>query len=173
MRFLLGGLALLVALLAAAAPAAADDDPRFRRTTPRADLVRDGGILRLGVPAGRAWGVESALLPVPRRGAAVRIEVAVADPDVREAFVRVAWYAVATGRSRQLAVDDSPPVAVGPSRMLGVALDPPEGAIAYRVRVLVRLWAGSARSLPGAIRFGAPELVRVAVPLTRLLPTPP
>jgi hypothetical protein len=103
----------LVMLAVVAAPAAADDDrTHFRRTTPRASLDEDAGAFTIGVPSGRAWGIESELRPLPpERALAVRLRVA--DDDVREAFARVAYYASATGRPRQIAITDSEAVAVG------------------------------------------------------------
>ena len=56
-----------------------------------------------------------------------------------------------TGRSRQLATRDSPFVHVGEDRRIAVDLDPPAGAIAYRVRVLGRLVTGALRSRVDAI----------------------
>lgn len=142
----------LVLLATVVAPAAADDDPpHFRRTTPRAALEEQAGLFTLGVPAGRAWGIESELRPIPP-GRALAVRLSVADDEVREAFARVAYYASATGRPRQIAVVDSEAVAAGESRVLFVALDPPPGAVAYRVRVLARLRAGADRSPDDAIR---------------------
>lgn len=166
-------LALLLLLATTAAPAAADDDLRYRRTTPRAELNREGATLRLGIPGGRAWGVESGLLRVPRSGAAVTVRIEVADESVREAFARVAWYERAEGRPRQVAFDDSATVTVGPGETVAVALDPPDGAVAYRVRVLARLRAGRATSGRDAIRFAPPRVVRFGTPLTRLVPASP
>lgn len=122
----------------------------FRRTTPRASLDRDAGGLVLGIPSGRAWGIESTLLPL---GGTDRVTVvlAVDDPAVSEAFVRVAYYARADARSRQLATKDSPYVRVGEDRRIVVELDPPPGAVAYRVRVLGRLVADAVLSRVDAI----------------------
>src|SRR6266496_3879375 len=122
-------LPLLVVFLAVfTAPALGDDGPtRFRRTTPRASLEEAAGTFALGVPSGRAWGIESELRPLPaERALAVRLVVA--DDEVREAFARVAYYASATGRPRQIAIVDSEAVAAGEGRLLFVALDPPPGA---------------------------------------------
>ena len=68
---------VLLLLIVAVAPAAADDDRTdFRRTTPRASLEEHAGTLTLGVPSGRAWGIESELRPLPpERALAVRLEV--------------------------------------------------------------------------------------------------
>ena len=160
-----------------AAPAAADDDrTHFRRTTPRASLEEDAGTFTLGVPSGRAWGIESELRPLPpERALAVRLSVA--DDEVREAFARVAYYASATGRPRQIAVVDSEDVAAGEGRLLFVALDPPPGAVAYRVRILARLRAGVERSRDDAIQARVTLIDRAATRFgslfSRLLPDAP
>jgi hypothetical protein len=111
---------------------------------------RDAGGLIVGIPSGRAWGVESGLMPLDGTGA-LRLAVAVDDPDVAEAFVRIAYYARGDARSRQLAPQDSPFVRVGEDRRIVIDLAPPPGAVAYRVRVLGRLVAGAARSRNDAI----------------------
>ncbi len=167
----------LILLAVVAAPAAADDDrPHFRRTTPRASLEEDAGAFTLGVPFGRAWGIESELRPLPPvRALAVRLGVS--DDDVREAFARVAYYASATGRPRQIAVVDSEAVAAGEGRVLFVPLDPPPGAVAYRVRVLARLRAGADRSRDDAIHARVTVIDRAATRFgslfSRLLPDGP
>ncbi len=167
----------LVLLAVVARPAAADDDrTHFRRTTPRASLEEAAGTFALGVPSGRAWGIESELRPLPaERALAVRLVVA--DDEVREAFARVAYYASATGRPRQIAVVDSEAVAAGEGRLLFVTLDPPPGAVAYRVRVLARLRAGSERSQDEAIRARVSLIDRAATHFgslfSRLLPDGP
>jgi hypothetical protein len=101
----------------------------------------------------------------------------VADDEVREAFARVAYYASATGRPRQIAVSDSVPVVAGEGRVLVVALDPPPGAVAYRVRVLARLRPGADRSRDDAIRARLSLIDRAASRLgslfSRLLPDGP
>ncbi len=166
-RWITAVIALL--LVAWAAPAAADDEWRFRLTTPRGSLERSDGLqLRLGVPSGRAWGVESALRPIagPRE---IALTLGVGDVSVREAFVRVAWYDRDTRRPRQTAIADSAIVRAGERDEVVVTLDPPDGAIAYRVRVLARLDAGASRSSDGAISVTAPSVVRVAPEYTRLL----
>ena len=171
-------LALALVLLAVAqSPAAADDDrTRFRRTTPRASFVEDAGALTLGVPSGRAWGIESELRTLPpERALAVRLSVT--DDDVREAFARVAYYASATGRSRQIAIADSEAVAAGEGRLLFIPLDPPPGAVAYRVRVLARLRSGADRSRNDAIQARVTLIDRAATRFgslfSRLLPDGP
>ena len=62
-----GAIAILLCF-AFAARAAADDEPRFHRTTPRGSFERDGVTLVVGVPGGRAWGIESDLRPIPAGG---------------------------------------------------------------------------------------------------------
>ena len=171
-------LALALVLLAVvAAPAAADDDPPlFRRTTPRASLDQDVGNITLGVPAGRAWGVQSELRPLPAEGA-LAVRLSVSDDDVREAFARIAYYVSATGRPRQIAVADSQAVGAGEGRVLFVPLDPPPGAVAYRVRVLARLHPGAERSSADAIRARVTSIDRAATRFgslfSRLLPDGP
>lgn len=167
----------LVLLMVTATPAAADDDrTHFRRTTPRASLEDAAGTFTLGVPSGRAWGIESDLRPLPSEGALV-VRLSVGDDDVREAFARVAYYASATGRPRQIAISDSEAVAGGEGRVLFVALDPPPGAVAYRVRILARLRAGTDRSSDDAIQARLALIDRAATHFgslfSRLLPDRP
>src|SRR5260221_9614057 len=145
-------LLLLTFTLGFATAASADPGWPFRRTTPRGFLDQDPGGLTVGIPFGRAWGVESALLPLPSAGGAIVVDLAVEDPDVTEAFVRVAYYARADQRSRQLATVDSPFVRVGPGRTVRIQLDPPSGAVAYRVRILGRLAPRAVISRGDAIR---------------------
>ena len=167
----------LAALVAVGTPVAADDDRvQFRRTTPRASLQERAGALTLGVPSGRAWGIESELRPLPPEGAlAVRLHVS--DDDVREAFARIAYYASATGRPRQIGIADSEAVAAGEARVLFVPLDPPPGAVAYRVRVLARLRPGADRSREDAIGARVTMVDRAATRFgslfSRLLPDGP
>jgi hypothetical protein len=171
-------LALALVLLAViGTPAAADDDrPHFRRTTPRASLQEEAGTLALGVPSGRAWGIQSELRALPREGA-IAVRLSVSDDDVREAFARIAYYASATGRPRQIAVADSEAVGAGEARVLFVPLDPPPGAVAYRVRVLARLHGGAERSRDDAIRTRVTLVDRAATRFgslfSRLLPDGP
>lgn len=167
----------LVLLAVIGAPAAADDDrPHFRRTTPRASLDEDAGSFTLGVPSGRAWGIESELRVLPHEGA-LAVRLSVSDDDVREAFARIAYYARATGRPRQIAVADSEAVGAGEGRVLFVSLDPPPGAVAYRVRVLARLHPGAERSRDDAIRARVTLIDRAATRFgslfSRLLPDGP
>jgi len=141
---------LVVAGVLLSAPIAVADTGPFRRTTPRASFDRDAGGLIVGIPSGRAWGIESGLKPLDGSGA-LRLVVAVDDPDVAEAFVRIAYYARGDARSRQLMTWDSPFVRVGEDRRIVIDLAPPEGAVAYRVRVLGRLVAGATLSRRDAI----------------------
>jgi hypothetical protein len=167
----------LVLLAVVGVPAAADDDrPHFRRTTPRASLQEDAGSITLGVPSGRAWGIESELRALPPEGAIV-VRLSVSDDDVREAFARIAYYASAIGRPRQIAVADSEAVGSGEGRVLFVPLDPPPGAVAYRIRVLARLQPGAERSRGDAIRTRVTLIDRAATRFgslfSRLLPDGP
>jgi hypothetical protein len=150
----------------------ADGGPPYRRTTPRGSFGADGPELVVGVPGGRAWGIESALIPVPDQRTGFRATVEVSDPEIREAFVRVAWYDQATGRPRQFALTDARYVRAGETATLEVALDPPAGAVAYRVRVLARLRTPEALSAADAIRVNVSAPYRFApdIPATRLLP---
>lgn len=151
---------------------AADEEGRFRRTTPRGSFGRDGPELLIGVPGGRAWGIESELLPVQPDRSAVRATIEVRDATVREAFVRVAWYYRATGRPRQFALSDATLVRAGETVVLEIALDPPPGAVAYRLRVLARLRAPDELSGADAVsvRLSTPFGRPATYPVTRLLP---
>ena len=157
---------------ALAVAASADGGPPYRRTTPRGSFGADGPELVVGVPGGRAWGIESALTPVPEERTAVHATVEVSDPLIREAFIRVAWYDKATGRPRQFALTDARYVRAGETTTLEVALDPPPGAVAYRLRVLARLHTADALSAEDAIRvdLSAPYRIAPGIPATRLLP---
>lgn len=160
----------MVAILGVSA--SADAGPPYRRTTPRGSFGTVGAELVVGVPGGRAWGIESALIPVAAERSAFRATVEVRDPEVREAFVRVAWYDSATGRPRQFALTDARFVRAGQTATLEFALDPPPGAVAYRVRVLARLRSPDALSDADAIRvtlsdpFARPK----STPTTQLMP---
>ena len=164
--------ALIGALAILGLSASADGGPPYRRTTPRGSFGADGPELVVGVPGGRAWGIESALIPVPDERTGFRATVEVGDPLVREAFVRIAWYDQATKRPRQFALTDARFVGAGETATLEVALDPPPGAVAYRLRVLARLRAPEALSTPNAVRvtFSPPFLWPGALRPTRLLP---
>jgi hypothetical protein len=157
---------------ALAAAASADPGPPYRRTTPRGSFGENGAELLVGVPGGRAWGIESRLIAVPAERGAFRATVEVSDPEVREAFIRVAWYDRATGRPKQFALTDGVFVRAGESTTLEVALDPPAGAVAYRIRVLARLRLPGALSAPDAVRvtLSPPFLRAGGFPATRLLP---
>jgi hypothetical protein len=162
--------AAIVATLAISA--SAEPGPPYRRTTPRGSFGVDGPQLVVGVPGGRAWGIESGLIPVPAQRSAFQARIEVSDPEVREAFVRIAWYDRATGRPRQFALTDARYVRTGEIAALELALDPPPGAVAYRLRVLARLRARDAVSTADAIRvdMSAPYRVASEIPVTRLLP---
>lgn len=138
-RYAIVFLSLVLVVLHAGVASADDGDPRFRRTTPRAALDTVDGALVIGIPGGRAWGIESDLRPLPPSGTTLIVRLSVSDVAVREAFVRVAYYGVPTGRSRQLAISDSAPVTAGQRLTVAVPIDPPGGAVSYRVRVLARL----------------------------------
>ena len=171
-KLVAGVLCGLVAAAVLALSASADGGPPYRRTTPRGSFGENGAELLVGVPGGRAWGIESALIPVPDQRSGFRATIEVSDPDVREAFIRVAWYDRAAGRPKQFALTDAVFVRAGETTTLEVALDPPAGAVAYRVRVLARLRTPEALSAPDAVRvtLSQPFLRAVGVPATRLLP---
>ena len=97
------------------------------------------------------------MLPVPDERSGLRATIDVSDPEIREAFVRVAWYDEATGRPRQFALTDARYVRAGEITTLEITLDPPPGAAAYRVRVLARLRSPDALS---AARCGARGALR-------------
>lgn len=157
-------------LLAPPHAASADGPPSFRRTTPRAALADMAGVLVIGIPSSRAWGVESELRRLPGVDAAVLARIAVRDPGVDEAFLRVAYYASATARTRQLATSDSESVTAGRERVVVLRLDPPPGAVAYRVRVLARtaaeVTASEADAISAAVAFASapPSLLSRLVP---------
>jgi hypothetical protein len=166
---------LVCALVVAAALsllARAEGGPPYHRTTPRGSFGAEGVELVVGVPGGRAWGIESALIPVPDQRTGFHATVEVSDPEVREAFIRVAWYDRTTGRPRQFALSDARFVRAGETATFEVALDPPAGAVAYRVRVLARLRMPEALSAADAVTvtLSAPYLRPASVPPTRLLP---
>jgi hypothetical protein len=162
-RALFAVVALAVVVASGTTARADDDDRHFRLTTPRGSLTVAGDALVIGIPGGRAWGVESELRALPASGTRVIATVAVRDDAVREAFIRVAYYASATGRSRQIATVDSAPVTAGARRMVGVEIEPPRGAVAYRVRVLARLREPGARSADDAVT----AVIRLAAGLAR------
>jgi len=143
----------LVVTLAVARPAVADDGgpTTFHRTTPRATFEDGSAVLVIGVPGGRAWGIESELRALPPPGTTLVVRLAVTDDAVREAFVRIAYYGSATARTRQLATADSEPVTARRRATVAIALEPPSGAVAFRVRVLARLVDPDGRSADDAV----------------------
>ena len=154
-------LALTVSVMIAG-PARGDDGPLpFHRTTPRAALEDRSGVLFIGVPGGRAWGIESALRPLPPPGTTLVFRLDVWDDAVREAFVRIAYYGSAATRTRQLATADSEAVTARGRALVVLALEPPPGAIAFRVRVLARLADPTGRSADDAVAV-APRWSRSA-----------
>ena len=171
-RIVVGLLCVLGVAAVLSAVVSGDGGPPYRRTTPRGSFGTDGPELVVGVPGGRAWGIESALIPVPDQRTALRATIEVSDPDIREAFVRVAWYDKATGRPRQFALTDARYVRAGERTTFEIALDPPPGAVAYRIRVLARLRTPDALSAADAVRadLSAPYWIPSEIPLTRLLP---
>lgn len=150
-RYAIVFLSLALVVLHTGVASADDGDQRFRRTTPRAALDTVDGALVVGIPGGRAWGVESDLRPLPPSGTTLIVRLGVSDAAIREAFVRVAYYGVPTGRSRQLATTDSAPVTAGQRLTVAVPIDPPGGAVSYRVRVLARLVDPAGRSADDAV----------------------
>ena len=171
-KLVAGSLAGIVAAAVLAFAASADGGPPYRRTTPRGSFGENGAELLVGVPGGRAWGIESALIPVPDERSGFRATVEVRDAEVREAFIRVAWYDRATGRPKQFALTDARYVRAGETATFEVALDAPPGAVAYRLRVLARLRGADALSAADAVRIelSAPYRVAPEIPSTRLLP---
>jgi hypothetical protein len=173
-RHLLRAVLSLSVLHCAAQPARADDGPTFHRTTPRAAFDAEAGSLVVGIPGGRAWGIESDLRPLPAAGTTLYVRLAVHDPVVREAFVRVAYYASASARTRQLAIADSAPVSTSRGALVAVPFEAPPGAVAYRVRVLARLSDTEGRSAADAISARVRALTASSRPsgslLSRLLP---
>lgn len=164
----------LAVFLAVSHPARGDDGPTFHRTTPRAAFDEDDGTLVVGIPGGRAWGIESDLRPLPASGTTVYVRLAVRDPAVRGAFVRVAYYASASARTRQLAIVDSVPVSTARGALVAVPIEPPSMAVAYRVRVLARLSDADGRSAVDAISARLRALTSSSRPsgslFSRLLP---
>ena len=168
----IAGLFAAFVVVAALCVVASADGPPYRRTTPRGSFGSDGPELLVGVPGGRAWGIESDLVAVPQERSGLRATIEVSDPEIREAFVRIAWYDKMTGRPRQFALTDARYVRSGETATLELTLDPPAGAVAYRVRVLARLREPHALSATDAIRvsLSPPYGVPVPIPSTRLLP---
>ena len=129
-------------------------------------------MLLVGVPGGRAWGVESELRTLPGDPSELRATIEIRDTSVREAFVRIAWYDRGSGRPRQISLTDARAVRSGEGATIEMALDPPRTAVAYRVRVLARLRAPDLVSTADAVRITAlgvaPRSLEYAE--TRLLP---
>ena len=165
----------LVLSLTGSVDAHAEDGTTFRRTTPRAPIRVTVDEIAFGIPSGRAWGLESRLIPI-RGGASVALDLGVGDELVRESFVRIAWYGRDEGRPRQMLVEDAPDVLPGVRRRVVMQLAPPDGAVAFRVRVLARVVPGTPSSREAAIAVGRvrvdPE-VRPRPALTRLWAEPP
>ena len=167
--------ALCLAFLFFGSAAHAEDGTRFRRTTPRAPIEVRADEIAFGIPSGRAWGLESQLIRV-RGGASVALDLGVEDELVREAFVRIAWYDRDEGRPRQMLVEDAPAVLPGVHRRVVLQLEPPDGAVAFRVRVLARVTPGAPSSREAAIaveRVRVDPEVRPRPALTRLWAEPP
>lgn len=166
-------LALAIVIGAPPALAIADDGWRLRPTSPRIEMGRQGPALTLGLPSGRAWGLESALLPRPAAAMVISADIEIADPLVREAFLRVAWYREATGRPRQIAIADSASVRGTGRVLVTLPLAPPPEAVAYRVRALGRLVPEALRSGPAGLRVSGLAAEQANGPvrpaLTRLL----
>lgn len=169
-------LALCTALLLASSVSArAEDGTTFRRTTPRAPMSVSAEQIVFGIPSGRAWGLESRLVPI-RGGASVALDLGVSDELISEAFVRIAWYDRDEGRPRQILVEDAPVVLPGVQRRVVMQLEPPDGAVAFRVRVLARAMPDEPSSRDRAIAVGRVRLDPEARPrpaLTRLWAEPP
>ena len=165
----------VVLMLVTSVAAQAEDGTTFRRTTPRAPLqvIADG--LRFGIPSGRAWGLESRLISV-RAGASVALDLGVRDDLIREAFVRIAWYDRDAGRPRQILTEDAPFVLAGIERRVVMYLEPPDGAVAFRIRVLARVTPGTPASREDGVSVGRLRVdpaVRLRPAFTRLWAEPP
>ena len=113
-------------LVLSASASAEDGTTTFRRTTPRAPLRLSADQLMFGIPSGRAWGLESGLIRIGSH-ATVALDLGVSDSQIREAFVRIAWYDREGGRPRQLRVEDAPVVLAGVRRRTVVELETPRG----------------------------------------------
>lgn len=162
-------------MLVGTAPVGAEDGTTFRRTTPRAPLHVAVDGLVFGVPSGRAWGLESKLIPIGSQ-ARVALDLGVRDAGVREAFVRIAWYDRDQGRPRQMHVQDSAIVPDGVRRRIVMELEAPDGAVAFRIRVLARVTPGTPASREDALSIARVRVDRSIQPrpaLTRLWAEPP
>ncbi len=161
-------------MLVTALSASAEDGTTFRRTTPRAPLRVAADELVFGIPSGRAWGLESRLIRIGSH-ATVALDLGVRDQEVREAFVRIAWYDRDAGRPRQMLVEDAPFVLPGVERRVVMQLEAPEGAVAFRIRVLARLTPGTPASREDALavaRVRVDPSIRPRPALTRLWAEP-
>jgi hypothetical protein len=76
----MAGLFAAFGLVAALCVVASADGPPYRRRTPRGSFGSDGRELVVGVPGGRAWGIESALIAVPPERNGLRATIEVSDP---------------------------------------------------------------------------------------------
>lgn len=167
---------LCVALmLVAPLSASAEDGTTFRRTTPRAPLRVSADEIVFGIPGGRAWGLESPLIHIGSH-ATVALDLGVRDDGIRGAFVRIAWYDRDAGRPRQFLIEDAPVVLPGLERRVVMQLEAPEGAVAFRIRVLGRVTAGTPASRGDAVsvdRVRVDPSTRLRPSLTRLWAGPP
>ena len=162
-------------MLLTALSSSAEDGTRFRRTTPRAPLHVSVDEIVFGIPSGRAWGLESRLIRI-KSHATVALDLGVRDPEIREGFVRIAWYDRDEGRPRQMQVEDAPVVLPGVQRRVVMQLEAPEGAVAFRIRVLARVTPGTPASRGDALavaRVRVDPSVRLRPALTRLWAEPP
>lgn len=162
-------------LLVAPLSASAEDGTTFRRTTPRAPLHVAADEIVFGIPGGRAWGLESGLIHIGSH-ATVTLDLGVRDDGIREAFVRIAWYDRDAGRPRQILIEDAPVILPGIERRVALQLEAPEGAVAFRIRVLGRVIAGRPASRADAVsvdRVRVDLAIRLRPSLTRLRAGPP
>ncbi len=165
----------VVLMVAASAPSHAEDGTTFRRTTPRSPLHVAADKLVFGIPSGRAWGLESALIRIGSH-ATVALDLGVQDERIREGFVRIAWYDREEGRPRQMQVADAPIVLPGVERRVVVRLEAPEHAVAFRIRILARVIPGATASGEDALtvsRLRLDPAARSRPALTRLRSEPP
>lgn len=165
----------LVLVLGSSVVTHAEDGTTFRRTTPRAPMRVSAEQIAFGIPSGRAWGLESRLIAIAG-SATVALDLGVGDWSVRETFVRIAWYDRDEGRPRQMLVEDAPHVLPGVERRVVLQLEPPDGAVAFRIRVLARVMPGASSSREGAVsvaRVHVDRPARLRPALTRLWAEPP
>lgn len=169
------GFLCLAILLVLSDTASAEDGTTFRRTTPRAPLRVAADELVFGIPSGRAWGLESRLIRIGSH-ATVALDLGVRGQEIREAFVRIAWYDRDAGRPRQMLVQDAPVVLPGVQRRVVAHLEAPQGAVAFRIRVLARVTPGTPASRDDALavaRVRVDPSIRLRPALTRLWAEPP